>query len=135
MIRGMNSSLIALENSPFIFHLTGSRAFGTARPNSDHDFFVDNSIGSPVGETIETWLKTNGWSPIGRHESYDDPFIIGCWISSCGGIHVQVVKDAPLKLRIQNCLIKAGILNQRVSRDVAKRIWTTAIAVATELGT
>ena len=64
MITNMIPSFLqVLEESPFVFHLTGSRFFGDSKESSDWDFFTQYS------NEVETFLKNYGFD---YHIDYKD---------------------------------------------------------------
>lgn len=113
-----------LAQSDRTFWLTGSRFFGTHRSNSDYDFFTQDDV------DIERYLCEE----LGFHrewgESYSDPIAKSCWKKD--NIHVQVVKDADLKLEVQMWLKKHPRLLS-CDKTMNKGVWTTAITVFQDL--
>ena len=112
-----------LEEAPFEFHLTGSRFFGGARVDSDWDFFVQ------AGPEVVGWLDAHGFRETdGSLAGYNDPNI--SIVFERDDTHVQVVKDAKLKLWLQDLLNEVGVLNKNNSAKMRERaVWTTLYEV------
>lgn len=94
--------LDAMNRSPLEFHLTGSRFFGTATTNSDWDFFVQDGPG------VQDKLLWLGFMHLTEH-SYKDSNTLEVWRYTTL-VHVQVVKDATLKAKIQKIFKSRNIL-------------------------
>jgi hypothetical protein len=92
-----------LEKLPEVFHLTGSRFFNDGKGN-DVDYFVEASA-----ELIDA-LVDMGFQKISMKE-YGDSNCIAVMRTYDNGnlqIDVQIVKDAALKLRVQERLRELG---------------------------
>lgn len=89
-----------MDKSPFKFYLTGSRAFGTDRPDSDWDFFAkDNAI-------LQAYLVGIGFTE--HFKSYkDDPQIVTVYRKEGVGrksVDIQLVTDINKKMAAQYAL-------------------------------
>jgi len=100
-------------NSPV--YLTGSWFFGTNRPTSDVDFFIEYSY------EVESWLESNGFKPIFNEYLQDvnlwrvyRKHLASFWID------VQLVYSAKNKLKVQNFLKQTGMLKGVEGRNVFK---------------
>lgn len=113
-----------LAQSDRTFWLTGSRFFGTHRSNSDYDFFTQDSV------DIERYLSEELGFRQEWGESYSDPIAKSCWVKD--NIHVQVVKDADLKLEVQTWLKKHPQLLS-FSKELNRAVWITAIMAFQDL--
>lgn len=85
--------LASLEKLPHEFHCTGSRYFGTATATSDWDFFVQEC------SEIQKSLIAIGFCRV--KNKYTDKNTVCVYQHASANVHVQVVKDAALKARIQ----------------------------------
>ena len=126
MITG-NCALIELTNdNVHTYHLTGSRFFGDAGPSSDWDYFVKED------PHIENFLARSGWCQE-FDGSYNDPVLVSCWRKD--NVHVQVVEDVDLKLKVQdfikekNLLSKMthGIRTRSERRAIHRIVWMVAL--------
>jgi len=90
-----------LSNEVIRFHLTGSRFFGTARPESDWDFFTDYSV-----RTI-LFLRELGFSTLTESSSsYNDQEtrMVMRFLDGKIQIDVQLVNNSAKKVRINNAI-------------------------------
>lgn len=120
MIYGNNATLFtALESialSPFTFHLTGSRFFGTERPDSDYDFFVKQQTG------LVDWLRNNGFAK--DYQSYEgDPVIVEVW--GRDNVHVQIVTNVVAKQYIQTNM-RPLMIAAKLNKVQAQMFWRIA---------
>jgi hypothetical protein len=98
-----------LQDSPFLFYLTGSRYFGTEREDSDWDYFVQAGSRGPMsksyvtlnggveqasGCSVEDWLLNHGWQK--DSESYAED-LFSTQVYKREDTHVQVVASAKVK--------------------------------------
>ena len=93
------------------YHLTGSRFFRTATKESDWDFFAE--------ESAMFYLEENGWLLTCPADMYDAVTFVK------GNVHVQLVEDILLKLRVQSRLtpvMREGPYTKRQARV----IWNVA---------
>ena len=128
MIKFENSVVHSLNSSTYKFVLTGSRFFGTCRPESDWDFFTDN------GEAIQQYLVSYGFKRL-ETSSYVDSSIVEV-LRHPDGVDVQLVEDAGLKAAAQQIL--AGMLaflprDAFVDGKKRKEIWDAALRTAKSL--
>lgn len=126
MIYGANVRLdmeSRLYNAPHLFYLTGSRYFGTARDDSDWDYFVQDD---PL---VHDWLSENGFFV--EHESYkQDPLFTTVYKGECPATkkqyHIQVCWCAKAKQQIQfriAQLLKAARFHG-LTKDHMRKLWT-----------
>jgi predicted nucleotidyltransferase len=93
----------------YVFHLTGSRFFGTATEDSDWDFFIEDPARRHVNieYNIEPRTKLTdkltefGFSTL-SFTSYTDQHVIEVWRHKESKIDIQIVKDAFRKTQAQN---------------------------------
>lgn len=107
-----------LEKLPEVFHLTGSRYF--LGKGNDIDYFVE----SGSVELIDA-LKDMGFTEISKR-TYGDSNCIAVYRTYDKGnlqIDVQIVKDAALKLRVQERLRELGYVRPTQSE------WNLAFAL------
>lgn len=136
MIEGIKKTktehtLQLLEESPFQFHLTGSRAFGTHHQNSDWDFFVQDNEDESFGDgTIRVWLTSKGFKMEAEpmYESSNTAYVY-----RLGEVHIQVVHDAEMKSLAQNLLKGSGLLREHFTKQTIKKLWDLTFA-ALEIG-
>lgn len=116
-----NSTLAMLATSPFQFHLTGSRYFGTATPNSDWDFFVLDE------NPLVRFLNESGFTYVSGH-TYSDSNTAAVWKKD--NVHVQVVESVRLKLQAQ-AIIKSFNLLKR-DKAFNRLIWNAVFSCLRE---
>lgn len=92
------------------FYLTGSRFFGTQRPDSDWDFFTDDFF-------LQQELKRNGWTQLKENAQYAETTY------SKGPVHLQIVPNADRKRQVQTLLAPILSLGQ-LPKLQAKDLWT-----------
>jgi len=105
-----------------VVYLTGSQWLGTARANSDWDFFADyNNLNCHA-------LLDAGYNKCNA-SLYTDPSVVEVWAK--GDVHVQLVKDAALKSKVQD-MIRPILLaaTNRCDKKVLRFVWQTALLVA-----
>lgn len=124
-----------IEAFPKRIFLTGSQWLGTATPKSDWDFIITNCPDSQrklrdlgfvrmtsdnVG--IETLVEN----------VYGDISVVSCWTNQKDRfpevgpqIHIQLVKDAPLKAAVQAKI--AGILRKVPDKKARADVWKAAM--------
>lgn len=107
-----------LEESPFVFHLTGSRKFGNARSTSDWDFFVEEG---EYADTVERWLSANGFQKDSYSRYKTGRNTAAVWKK--GMVHIQIVHNAETKLEVEEILLKNGILLHSWSKPELREIW------------
>ena len=122
MIDG-DTAFNVLSNDQRTYHLTGSRYFGVAKRDADYDFFVQIDSG------IESYLEQNGFTLEFGAGSYSDPLVCSCWAKD--NIHIQVVKNAQLKSRVQVFLKKHNLCP--ADKTIAKWVWPAVIIAFQEL--
>lgn len=97
-------ALMDIRESQFVFFLTGSRFFETAKADSDYDFFLQDS------EDVRDWLDDHAFEEVSEESLvYPDPLTGGVYKK--GEVHVQLTIDAALKRRIQECLKESGLMH------------------------
>lgn len=84
-----SKTISTLLQSPYQFHLTGSRAFGFDTPDSDWDFFVFNPPNMGGSLNVINVLKYQGFIEDG------DSTYQRCYVLKKGKVHVQVVLWEP----------------------------------------
>jgi hypothetical protein len=90
-----------MSNEKHKFHLTGSRFFGTAKENSDWDFFTEHSI------SVRSYLFDMGFATLTEScRSYNDQETrsVMRFIDSRIQIDVQLVNDVKKKVRVNNAI-------------------------------
>jgi len=121
-----------MEECNFSFFLTGSRFWGNTHPNSDWDFFVDDSDG------VRQWLHAHGFGLYKATSTYagdgqcNAVYVLGDVIDGNNLVQIQVVKSATVKNTIQSELYRlhpSGFSD----KGQARAIWQTAF-VMYELG-
>ena len=119
-LTGSEKVRIGLRALPYKFHLTGSRYFGGYNEHSDTDYFVQNQ------RYLETDLKDLGFTRvISRQTDYQDRDCISIWHHELAAIHIQIVKDAEKKLKIQQQLKKSTVLSH-IPKEKRYLIWDMA---------
>lgn len=124
MIVGLKTSIIEhLKESKFVFHLTGSRHFGYHTDVSDYDFFVSHSA------EIEDYLARLGFEPEASNDphsvSYADANCIVVYRHKIKPVHIQLVRDATLKIKAQEKLKFFPMWH--FDKSVRKHIWDWAM--------
>lgn len=115
--KDQSSALDYVRNSANVFHLTGSRFFGTETENSDWDFFIQ------MDEKISSELEQKGFRL--ETESYkEDPNIVQVWKKE--NVHIQLVNNVKAKEWVQWCLSNYFRL-YKPNKDQAKLLWRTAM--------
>lgn len=117
-----------LEND--IFHLTGSRRFGTSVAISDFDYFVKESDLKPFRDQLMSLgLRQKRWT------HYGDPSV--SQILEYGNIvDIQVIKDEyfDAKVKAQDLFAKLVVLNGRnislMCKQELRDLWGTLIMVS-----
>jgi len=108
-----------------VVYLTGSQwlGTGTACVDSDWDFFADyNDLNCHV-------LLDAGYNKC-NVSWHVDPSVVEVWAK--GNVHVQLVKDAALKSKVQD-MIRPVLLEHttnRYGKNELRLIWQTALLVA-----
>lgn len=108
-------SIRELQNSPFDFYLTGSRAFGKETASSDWDFFVQDS------EAVRQFLKDKGYLQEGNSLYIDDLYTVV--VMRRLFVHVQLVKDVDIKILAQELVANWPGFKEPISKDTEKLIW------------
>lgn len=122
----LESVIQNLRNSEFKFYLTGSRFFNTAREDSDWDFFVEDD-GIAIERSLRSFITEEGFLNETNIE-YKDKETVAVWKHITEPIHIQIVKDARLKLDAQ-FLIQSMGLHWQIARDgkaYSKLMWNLA---------
>lgn len=126
------NTLKLLEDSPFTFHLTGSRAFASNAYYSDWDFFVQDNEDDYEENPgpVRVWLNSKGFKLQNEpmYESSNTAFVY-----RLGGVHIQVVHDVKMKSLAQGILKQSGLMQANLSKNVTKKIWQ-AVFDALEIG-
>lgn len=111
-----DSALQYIATSRFMFYLTGSRYFGNVTPESDHDYFVQDS------PQLRSELELNGF--VLECESYKSDIIMVA-VYKRENVHVQVVTNATIKQRIQYRL-RPLFTTFKPDKPLAKALWQAA---------
>jgi hypothetical protein len=115
-----SSPLEVLNELPEVFYLTGSRFFGTAKKDSDWDFFAQDSH-SLVQVLIQLGFKVIALSDYKDKNS--------ALILKMDDVHVQLVKDSALKDRAQKILLESGVMKNTPKTEHTK-LWNLALFFA-----
>jgi hypothetical protein len=115
--------LRTLEDSEFVFHLTGSRYFGTARPDSDTDLFVGLPTDRNDYHALTRLLGSLEFKATSAHD-YTDIQTVQVYRHALG-IDVQIVKDATVKADAQ-AAIRASNLLQVINKGLDRYVWDLA---------
>jgi hypothetical protein len=100
------------------FTLTGSRYFGGYIEKSDWDFFAEHS------EQLQESLVNFGFTLTQDYSGMSHVVAV----LSFHGVHVQLVRDAALKYKVQEKLRNRGIM-RGLTKEVRKLIWFAAYAM------
>ena len=117
------SLLEKLNKSLTPFTLTGSRYFGTATPSSDWDFYTEASPATVRElEALGYKLSVSG--------TYDeDCNTISVYRTGNGLIHVQLVRDAGIKTKVQSYLKMLGVFKKGARNKITEHnIWAATYA-------
>jgi|SRR6185369_13198980 len=95
-------------------YLTGSRFFQTHRPDSDFDYFAED------GEEIRTLLNADGFT---QTQAQMSPFANTVAVFEKGKIHIQLVQDLKLKVRVQETIRFCGFGELCKDKTFARRLW------------
>lgn len=99
-------------------YLTGSRYFGTDTPESDWDFFVQDTPANRLA------LMQYGFSIIANSHYLD---CNTCFVYGKNKIHVQLVHDVALKRKAQLLLSRTPIeVSKKKDRSVVRMTWERA---------
>ena len=130
------NSLKELESSVFQFFLTGSRFFNISCHSSDFDLFVQ------ADSDIHSWLATHGFTEF--CEGYESQDIVSIWQkkSVSDVIHIQVVKNAKTKQKIQQMILMCptlfGVTQALPKRSITclsrRHIWDALYEIVKHLG-
>jgi hypothetical protein len=140
MIQGMqvgktnqlDQALADLESTPQQFYLTGSRFFGNDGPNSDYDFFTQDT------RSIRTILTQLGYEKLSWYSYEGGPLDNNCAVVYrkyvCSrrifddphntNIDIQLQKDVGKKMRAQEELKKSNILLFQRNKTTVHMLWT-----------
>lgn len=122
MIFGLSPTAVdIIRLAPMTFRLTGSRYFGTDRPDSDWDFFVQDA------ENTADFLTKNGFRL--DSVSYKEDSNI-TRVFKKDNVHVQLVQDEKKKILLQ-CLLKPvfqflSLDLNRGTKTLNRAIWQAA---------
>jgi len=108
--------------------LTGSRWLGYASPSSDWDFFIQSC---PMHEKT---LQRIGYTQIPTM-FYSDPSVVKVYLSPCGEIHIQLVRDSYLKSQVQDKIAPTLrslylIKDTELRKKTARLVWQAALRAA-----
>lgn len=126
MIKGLMSGeiLSILASSKYIFHLTGSRFFGTNHELSDWDFYAQYC------KEVSLFLNQSGFNKVFQYSSFEggvDENTQEIWRKD--GVDVQLVKSAKVKAVSQMIIQDLGIcIDKRVkTSNQIRNIWNLVI--------
>ena len=94
-------SIRLLSISRFRFHLTGSRYFGYAKPDSDWDFFTQDKEG------LTDYLKSKNFVRKSMKPEWMGSNTLSIWEHTKAEVEIEVERDWDLKQRAQE-YIKAN---------------------------
>lgn len=80
------------EVRPLRVVLFGSRAKGTARPNSDIDLLIVMPDGTERKETIKQLYGRLGWADVSVDYVVTTPSVFGCQADNIGLIYPEIVR-------------------------------------------
>lgn len=116
------TALDKLAASTYTFYLSGSRFFGTNRPSSDWDYFVQMPMSD--GYALFDELRSFGFTKR-RVTNYLDLNTLEVW--TCDNVDVQIVANVPFKRAAQMAFKRRGKLYP------SREDWDAAYEVAAEL--
>ena len=119
------TALDKLATSTYTFYLSGSRFFGTNRPSSDWDYFVqmpkyDGGNGYALFDELRSFGFTKRYTT-----NYLDLNTLEVW--TCDNVDVQVVANVPFKRAAQTAFKRCGKLYP------SREDWDAAYEVAAAL--
>jgi hypothetical protein len=134
-ISGFIAAMMALDQAPFEFHLTGSRCFGYESETSDWDFFVAVPDDGPA--KLQEMLLANGFTKESNEHYASRPAnplddTLEVWVHKAANIHVQVVRETASKVEIQKAMKAVPGIGQALkslSKADRKAIWRMSRAV------
>jgi hypothetical protein len=140
-----DTTMTALHDAPYKFHLTGSRCFGYETAVSDWDFFVQVPANDVEVDGLRTWLTSNGFKaefdsayreqrPLWSHGTWLSNFndTLEVWAHTPANIHIQIVRDAASKLEIQKAMKEVPGMQQmlkKLPKEDRKAIWKMGRAI------
>ena len=115
-----------MENCLYIFHVTGSHYFGTAKKGSDLDFFVQDC------EAVRQWLLNHGFRKLsdGTEYTLDDQTHLVMYQSN---IQIQLVEDSDVKKQAQELLFRMDMfrnLTKEYDQAQITLMWNMAFQFA-----
>lgn len=103
LIGAFGKAMAALQASDFTFYLTGSRYFDYAVDGSDWDFFVQKPL--TLSNALIRLLEDSGFQEMSAPmDVYKDVNTFRVYWHPGEQIHVQIVQDATMKVRVQEIL-------------------------------
>ena len=121
------------ESNQHTFYLTGSRFFKTNSPNSDWDFFVQESHNK---ENLVKYLLNLGFKcTIEQNNSYKDSLCDSVYWHP-DNIHVQIVTDASIKQQAQAIIpiLDPNLVILRLNiKPLCTELWNKAIEIVQAL--
>lgn len=118
----VDSIFLEMHKSEIEFELTGSHFFGNYKPNSDWDFFVEDSF------STREWLTSHGFNLLS--EAYEnDPQITA--IFRYGNVEegefpqvdVQLTLNVEKKRKVQEILKANHLIFGMTSKKFARQLW------------
>jgi hypothetical protein len=115
-----------LDRSPFDFYLAGSRYMGCARPDSDWDFYTQNTA------EVRRYLAALGFKSVyAEYGAPESESTVDVWQARLGEfgelkVQVQLLRDVA-RTRTVRDIIKAHMLEQHIKMDREERaeLWDT----------
>lgn len=118
--RHKDSLIGKMENSEFVFYLTGSRFFGGFNPASDWDYFAEDS------PEIRKFLYSLGFQEDDNiMNQYDDSTIVTVLFRN--DVQVQLVQNVLLKEAAQTFLSTYALMKS-TPKEARKYLWNMAIS-------
>lgn len=112
------NALTLIQTLPFEFYLTGSRYLGTETPESDWDFFVEDS------QELRSTLVKHFFVVDETSYPEDPTFVI---VYKKDNVHVQVLQNAKVKAWVQYKM--AGLMRTTTSKDYRAGLWRVGMAL------
>lgn len=125
-----NTVLKTLDKTKeFKFYETGSRVFGTARDDSDWDFYV--ALGEEEDGNgkypIVKWLNENKFKRNDKIEYYDVSNIYGVWENDT--VDILVVLDCNMETAVQKAVIPHIEKYNKIPKDIRMVVWEVGYAL------
>jgi hypothetical protein len=120
-INGIHQVVGKLEALELDLYLTGSRFFNTEGPQSDWDFFVENT------EKIESILKELEFEALEKYDGYaydlNTAKIFRRKFPKGDQIDIQLAKNVQLRIDAQKLIKESQIPLHKMNRGQAQKLW------------